>query len=66
MNPVQAAALVAVPLGVVTAIKPLLAPAGTVAVIWLKVAVKVAGVAPNFTAVTFSKPCPLIVTLVPT
>jgi len=53
-------------LGVVTVIKPLLAPAGTVAVIWLKVAVKVAGVAPNFTAVTFSKPCPLIVTLVPT
>jgi hypothetical protein len=58
--------LVAVPLGVVTEIGPLLAPAGTVAVICeFELTVNVVAVPPNETAVVPVRLLPLIVTLVP-
>jgi len=59
--------LVAVPSGVVTWILPLLAPDGTVAVIWVEeLAVNVAAVAPKLTPVVPVKLVPVIVTVVPT
>jgi hypothetical protein len=59
-------ALVAVPPGVITVIVPVAADAGTVVVIWLsELTVKVAVIAPNFTAVVPVNELPVIVTLVP-
>jgi hypothetical protein len=60
--------LVAVPPGVTTEIGPELAPAGTVALIWVfESTVNVAAfVVPNLTMVAPVKPVPLIVTEVPT
>jgi hypothetical protein len=64
---VKFTALVAVPSGVVTLIFPVVAPFGTVAVIWLsEFTVKAAEVAPNFTELAPVNPVPLIVTRVPT
>jgi hypothetical protein len=61
------AALVAVPPGVVTAIGPLVAPAGTIAVIWpAESTVKPACLPLNFTAVAPVKLVPLTTTAVPT
>jgi len=58
--------LVAVPLGVVTVTGPLVALAGTVALIWVSEATpNVAAVPLNATAVAPVKPVPLIVTAVP-
>ena len=59
--------LVAVPKGVVTLIGPVVAPAGTVAVILvLELTVKLEFAPPNATTVAPVKFVPLIVTLVPT
>src|SRR5437867_12842285 len=59
--------LVAVPAGVVTLIGPVVAPLGTVAVIWvLEFTVKPAVVPLKVTAVVPMKLLPLIVTMVPT
>src|SRR6266480_2050674 len=64
---VKLAALLAVPPGVVTLIGPLVAPAGTVAVIAVaEFTVKLALTLLNSTAVAPLKLVPLIVTLVPT
>src|SRR5438094_701983 len=64
---VKLAALLAVPPGVVTLIGPLVAPAGTVAVIAVaELTVKLALTLLNSTAVAPLKLVPLIVTLVPT
>src|SRR5205814_2357754 len=64
---VKLAALLAVPPGVVTLIGPLVAPAGTVAVIAVaELTVKLALVPLNSTAEAPVKLVPLIVTLVPT
>jgi hypothetical protein len=65
---VKFVALVAVPPGVVTAIGPVVAPVGTVAVICvLKFTVKLAAaVPPKVTAVAPVKPAPMITTEVPT
>jgi hypothetical protein len=64
---VKTHALVAVPPGVVTAIGPVVARAGTVAVILVSEAtVKVARVPLNLTAEAPAKPAPMIVTDVPT
>src|SRR5439155_19507361 len=64
---VKLPALLAVPPGVVTLIGPLVAPAGTVAVIAVaEPTVKLALVPLNSTAVAPLKLVPLIVTLVPT
>src|SRR5436190_17947284 len=64
---VKLAALLAVPPGVVTLIGPLVAPAGTVAVIAVaELAVKLALVPLNSTAEAPVKLVPLMVTLVPT
>jgi hypothetical protein len=64
---VKLAALVAVPPGVVTAILPVVVPAGTVAVIRaLLTTLKVAALPPKVTAVAPVKPVPLTLTLVPT
>ena len=63
---VNDAVLVPVPAGVVTATGPVVAPAGTVAVIWVsEVTVNVAVVPLNFTAVAPVKPLPVMVTGVP-
>ena len=64
---VKEAVLVPVPAGVVTATGPVVAPAGTVAVIWVsEVTVNVAAVVPlNFTAVAPVKPLPVMVTEAP-
>jgi hypothetical protein len=63
---VNDAVLVPVPAGVVTAIGPVVAPAGTVAVIWVsEFTVNVADVPLNFTAVAPVKPEPVMVTDVP-
>ena len=65
---VKLAALVPVPLRVVTPTLPVVAPTGTVAVIWVgdsRVKV-VAVVVLNFTAVTLMKLVPVMVTLLPT
>jgi len=66
MTTVNAKALVAVPPGVVTVIGPLVAPAGTVAVICEPLTLKAAFVPLNLTAVVPEKFVPLIVTVVPT
>jgi len=59
--------LATVPAGVVTEILPVVAPAGTVAVIFVaELTVNVADVPPNLTAVAPVKFVPLIVTDVPT
>ena len=59
--------LVAVPPGVVTLIEPLVAPAGTVALIDVAdTTLKMALVSLNFTAVAPMKFVPVMVTLVPT
>jgi hypothetical protein len=59
--------LVAVPFGVVTPTGPLVAPAGTVAVIWLSLSTrKLAAVPLKSTVLAPVKPLPAIVTLVPT
>src|SRR3989442_1129807 len=64
---VKLLALVAVPLGVLTLIGPLLAPLGTVAVIWVLVfTVKLATVPLKVTLVAPPRLLPLIVTEVPT
>ena len=64
---VKLLALVAVPPGVVTLIGPLVAPLGTVAVIWVLVfTVKLAPVPLKATAVAPVKLFPLMVTEVPT
>jgi len=64
---VKLSALVAVPAAVVTAIWPVVAPDGTVAVICVGVlTVNVAAVAPNVTADAPVKSVPVIVTDVPT
>lgn len=64
---VKLLALAAVPAGVVTAIGPLLAPDGTVAVIWVsELNVKLALVPLKVTAVAPVNPVPVIVTEVPT
>src|SRR5947199_8900033 len=64
---VKLLALLAVPLGVMTLIEPVVAPAGTVAVIVVaEPTVKLALVPLNSTAVAPVKFVPLIVTLVPT
>src|SRR5205085_314297 len=62
------AALKAVPPAVTTETLPLVAPAGTTAVIWWSESTLglVAATPPNLTAVTSVKPEPVIVTLVPT
>src|SRR6266478_4628008 len=63
---VKLAVLVAVPPGVVTEIVPLLAPAGTVAVIWVaELTVKLALVPLNATVVAPVRVVPVIVTEVP-
>ena len=63
---VKLVALVPVPEGVVTPINPLIAPAGTVAVIWVsELTVKVAEVPLKVTDVAPVKLEPVIVTLVP-
>jgi hypothetical protein len=63
---VNDAVLVPVPAGVVTAIGPVLAPAGTVAVTWVsELTVNVADMPLNFTAVAPVKPLPVTVTDVP-
>jgi hypothetical protein len=60
-------ALVAVPPGVVTVMGPVVAPAGTVAVICVfEFTVKLAEVPLNVTAVAPVKPVPVIATEVPT
>ena len=60
---VNEAVLVPVPAGVVTATGPVVAPVGTVAVIWVsEVTVNVAVVPLNFTAVAPVKPLPVMVT----
>ena len=57
----------AVPLAVLTVMGPVLAPLGTVAVIWVEdINVKLAVVPLNFTAVAPVNPEPLMVTLAPT
>jgi hypothetical protein len=59
--------LVAMPSGVTTLIRPVVAPAGTTAVIFVSEStVKAAVVPANFTCVAPVKPVPLIVTEVPT
>jgi hypothetical protein len=64
---VKLVALVAVPPGVVTAIGPVVAPTGTVAVIWVfESTVKLAVVLLNFTAEAPRKPVPVTCTEVPT
>jgi hypothetical protein len=66
---VKFVALVAVPPAVVTAILPVTAPLGTVAVIWVPDGFtenEFAATPPNFTAVAPARPVPLIVTEVPT
>jgi len=65
---VKLVALVPVPLEFVTVIRPVLAPAGTTAVIWVEeLTVKlVAATPPNFTEVVPVKLVPTIVTEVPT
>ena len=64
---VKLALLVAVPPGVVTLIVPVVAPAGTVAVIWVSLFTAKAAVVPlNFTAVAPLRLLPVMVTLVPT
>src|SRR5262245_60555063 len=64
---VKLVALVAVPPGVVTVIGPLVAPAGTIAVICpAESTVKLAGLPLNFTAVAPVKLVPLITTGMPT
>jgi hypothetical protein len=64
---VKLLALVAVPPGVVTAIGPVVAPAGTVAVIWVEeLTVKLALVPLNLTEVAPARLVPAITTLVPT
>src|SRR3974377_1509968 len=65
---VKLLALVAVPPGGVTLIVPLVAPVGTVAVIWVAefTAKELALVPLNFTAVAPVKLAPVITTLVPT
>lgn len=63
---VKLVALVPVPEGVVTPIGPLVAPAGTVAVIWMSEStVKVVEVPLKLTDVAPVKLAPVIVTLVP-
>ena len=64
---VNCAVLVAKPSGVTTLIRPVVAPAGTTAVIFTsEPTVNVAGVPANFTLVAPLNPDPLIVTEVPT
>jgi hypothetical protein len=64
---VNCAVLVAKPSGVTTLIRPVVAPAGTTAVIFTSEStVNVAGVPANFTLVAPVNPDPLIVTEVPT
>ena len=64
---VNCAGLVAKPSGVTTLIRPVVAPAGTTAVIFTSEStVNVAGVPANFTLVAPLNPDPLIVTEVPT
>jgi hypothetical protein len=64
---VNLASLVSVPPGVVTEIRPVAAPAGTVAVIFVfELTVNEADVPANLTDVAPAKPLPLIVTVVPT
>jgi hypothetical protein len=64
---VKELALVAVPMGVVTRIGPVVAPTGTVARIWLaESTVKLAFVLLKLTWVAPVKPLPVIVTCVPT
>jgi hypothetical protein len=59
--------LVPVPFGLVTLIAPLVAPTGTVAVIWLSESTLKLAVAPlKSTALAAAKPLPEMVTLVPT
>ncbi len=59
--------LVPVPLGVVTEMDPVVAPAGTVVVIWVaEFTVNVAEAEPNFTPVAPVKFVPVMVTTVPT
>lgn len=62
----NACALVAVPEGVVTEMAPVVAPVGTVVLIWLsETTVNVAGVALNLTAVAPVKAVPVMVTAIP-
>src|SRR2546425_11220678 len=64
---VKLLALVAVPPGVVTLIDPVVAPLGTLVVIWVSVTpLKAAAVPLKVTAVAPLKWLPLIVTVVPT
>lgn len=64
---VKSVALVAVPAEFVIVIRPVVAPAGTVAVIWVsELTVKVADVPLNLTAVIPEKFVPVIVTVEPT
>ena len=64
---VKLAELVAVPPGVVTLSGPDVAPAGTVAVIWLSLSTENAAAVPlNFTAVAPVRLLPVMVTLAPT
>jgi hypothetical protein len=55
-----------VPLGVVTTIVPVVAPAGTVVLIWEAEAVNVAGVPLKLTPVVAARLFPRIVTILPT
>ena len=58
--------LVAVPAGVVTVMRPVAAPAGTVMTTWVAAAdTMVAGVPPNATAVAAARFWPVMVTVVP-
>ena len=67
MVTLKPAPLVALPAGVVTVIGPLVAPAGTVALIWvLPPTVKLALAPLKATVDVFWNHCPLIVTVVPT
>src|SRR5258708_3226106 len=66
---VKVAALVGVPAGAVTLIGPVVAPVGTVAVIWVVVAVRTVAVVPLNLTVSWDdvalNPVPLIVTVRP-
>jgi hypothetical protein len=63
---VKLVGLVAVPAGVLTVMRPVAAPAGTVVTIWVAVAdTMAAGVPPNATAVAAGRFWPVMVTVVP-
>ena len=63
---VKAVALTPFPCAVNTLILLVVAPEGTVALIWVAVSlVMVAGLVPKATSVAPAKPCPLMVTVAP-